>query len=277
MRGLGAVIEAPKCDIGDINVLRDVVEAYRGSMPQVAGCNQSSMVLKDSVLANMSHEDWTASTKPKSAVPGNLHTVLPKGLDFSVLLSSISGIVGWVGQANYAAANTYMDALAHYRHALGERAVALDLGAILDHGVLATNEALRDRILRAGILRGVSSSELLALLDDFCGPSTGGAVAGPHTAAAQVAIGLAPASELKAASPQTPSSLLSLPFYRHVFASTAAASPEQTSGEESIQAPAATRLCVHGQHWRHRLQGAVSMLGHHDARTAGSPGCQSIG
>ncbi|KAI0406929.1 KR domain-containing protein [Xylaria palmicola] len=142
----------------------------------------------------MSHEDWEASTNPKTRGSWNLHTVLPKGLDFFVLLSSITGIVGSAGQANYAAGNTYMDALAHYRNALGERAVALDLGAILDHGVIAANElitilgkihrpkswveetrftrsrhsglcikqALRDRIPSTGLLRGVYSSELLA-------------------------------------------------------------------------------------------------------------------
>lgn len=46
LRGLGAVIETPKCDISDIDALRSVVERYRGSMPPIAGCIQSSMVLR---------------------------------------------------------------------------------------------------------------------------------------------------------------------------------------------------------------------------------------
>ena len=46
LRDLGAVIEAPECDITDINALRKVVEGYRGFMPPIAGCIQSSMVLK---------------------------------------------------------------------------------------------------------------------------------------------------------------------------------------------------------------------------------------
>ncbi|TGJ78460.1 hypothetical protein E0Z10_g10307, partial [Xylaria hypoxylon] len=154
LREQGAVVEAPQCDISDINALRRVIDKHRGSMPPIAGCIQSSMVLKDAVFANMSHEDWEESTNPKTRGSWNLHTVLPKGFDFFVLLSSIAGIVGSAGQANYAAGNTYIDALAHYRNALGERAVALDLGAILDHGVLAANEALRHRVLSAGLLRG---------------------------------------------------------------------------------------------------------------------------
>ncbi|KAK7937187.1 uncharacterized protein PG986_014055 [Apiospora aurea] len=225
LRGLGAVIEAPECDISDIDALRDVIETCRGSMPPIAGCIQSSMVLKDTVFANMSHEDWVASTKPKVRGSWNLHTVLPRGLDFFILLSSISGIVGSAGQANYAAGNTYMDALAHYRNALGERAMALDLGAMLDHGFLAANDALRDRVLSAGLLRGINSTELLALFDHYCDPTSS-----PHEA--QVAVGLAPASELRAASLQTRSPLLSLPFYKHIFTGADDSDKQQAIGDE---------------------------------------------
>ncbi|ESZ91648.1 putative polyketide synthase [Sclerotinia borealis F-4128] len=231
LRELGAVIEAPECDISDIDALRNVLERCRGSMPTIAGCVQSSMVLKDTVFTNMSHEDWVASTNPKVRGSWNLHTVLPGGLNFFILISSISGIVGSAGQANYAAGNTYMDALAHYRNALGERAVALDLGVMLDHGFLATNDALRNRILSAGLLRGISSSELLAILDHYCDPTS--PISSLHTA--QVAIGLAPASEFRAASLQAHSSHLSLPFYRHIFAG--AAEPDQeASGDKFLEA-----------------------------------------
>ena len=175
----------------------------------------------------MPFEDWEASTKPKTRGSWNLHSVLPKGLDFFILLSSISGIVGSAGQANYAAGNTYMDALAHYRNALGERATALDLGVIVDHGFLAANEILRKRILSAGLLRGIDSSELLALLDHYCEPTS------PHTP--QIAIGLAPASELKHASPHSNRSFLSLPFYQHVFAG-AGETNEHASEEDRQEA-----------------------------------------
>ncbi|KAI0139053.1 KR domain-containing protein [Hypoxylon sp. NC0597] len=171
------------------------------------------MVLKDGAFTNMPFEDWEPSTSPKTRGSWNLHSLLPEGLDFFILLSSISRIVGSAGQANCAAGNTYMDALAHYRNSLGERAVALDLGAILDHGVLARDEALGNRILSAGLLRGIRSSEFLALLDHYCEPTC--PVSSPHTP--QIAIGLAPASELKVASPHGHRSFLSLPFYQHLF------------------------------------------------------------
>ncbi|KAG4216756.1 hypothetical protein PC116_g34763, partial [Phytophthora cactorum] len=162
----------------------------------------------------MSYEDWQARTSPKTRGSWNLHTLLPKGLDFFVLLSSISGFIGSAGQANYAAGNTYMDALAHYRHALGERATALDLGVVLDHGVLAADEALRDRILAQGLLTGISFPELLALLDHCCDPES--------PPLPQVAIGLAPASQIKAGGLHGHRAFLSLPFYKHIFNNDAA-------------------------------------------------------
>ncbi|KAI1297828.1 ketoacyl-synt-domain-containing protein [Xylaria venustula] len=225
LREQGAVVEAPQCDISDIYALRRVIDRHRSSMPPIAGCIQSSMVLKDAVFANMSHEDWEASTNPKTSGSWNLHRVLPEGLDFFVLLSSIAGIVGSAGQANYAAGNTYMDALAHYRNALGERAVALDLGAIVDHGVLATNETLRDRIISAGLLRGVYSSELLALLDHYCEPASL-----PRNATIQVAMGLTTSFDLDTSSTPGHRTLLSLPFYSHAFAG--AGGSKSANGEQ---------------------------------------------
>src|ERR1700722_10650329 len=58
----------------------------------------------------------------------NLHELLPLNLDFFILLSSLAGIIGSVSQANYAAGNTYQDALVNYRHAKGLPAQSIDLG-----------------------------------------------------------------------------------------------------------------------------------------------------
>ena len=90
----------------------------------------------------MTFDDWETSIKPKVQDSWNLHSMLPRDLDFFILLSSISGVIGNGGQANYAAGNTSMDALANYRIAHGEKAVSLDLGWMEAEGVVAENEKL---------------------------------------------------------------------------------------------------------------------------------------
>lgn len=54
-----------------------------------------------------------------------------------MLLSFVAGFLGSAVQASYAAGNTHMDSLARYRVAQGEKAIALDLGVMLENGFLA--------------------------------------------------------------------------------------------------------------------------------------------
>lgn len=106
----------------------------------------------------------------------NLHTTAVDqnlSLDFFTMLSSISGLVGQKGQANYAAANVFLDSLALYRRGLDLPACAVDLGVIEDVGYIndhqaiansldikvwrPINEGLLHRILRASIFQQQAS------------------------------------------------------------------------------------------------------------------------
>lgn len=78
----------------------------------------------------MTFDKWQSSTHPKIKGTWNLHQYLPDNLDFFVVLSSISGIIGNPGQSNYAAGNTYEDAVAHYRHARGLKATTFNIGLV---------------------------------------------------------------------------------------------------------------------------------------------------
>jgi hypothetical protein len=80
----------------------------------------------------MTHEDWQAATSPKVQGTLNLHSALTAHA--LVLFSSLSGMGGWSGQANYAAANTSLDASVQFRHGLGLPASALVIGAMQDVG-----------------------------------------------------------------------------------------------------------------------------------------------
>jgi hypothetical protein len=86
----------------------------------------------------MSYQDWRVTVDPKIRGSWNLHTELPIGMDFFILLSSVMGILGSGSLSAYNAGNTYQDALARYRRlACGERATCLDVGAILDADYLS--------------------------------------------------------------------------------------------------------------------------------------------
>lgn len=124
------------------------------------------------MFANMTYNNWKAAVECKSLGSWNLHTLLPSDLDFFVLLSSASGLAGYRGQTNYDAGNTYEDALARYRVSRGQRAIALDLGAMVDDGFLAENRDLLDRVLGYGTLEPISRRKFHGILDYCCDPGT---------------------------------------------------------------------------------------------------------
>ncbi len=92
------------------------------------------------MFENMTFENFQAALRPKFQGSWNLHKTLPTDMDFFLLLSSATGILGNRSQANYAAGNTYQDALALHRHSLGLAATSIDLGSILSVGYVAENK-----------------------------------------------------------------------------------------------------------------------------------------
>lgn len=135
------------CDVADSDDLQSTMAQIFLDMPPVRGVISGAMVLQDSIFQNMAHPQWTAALRPKVSGSWNLHTLLPQDLNFFILLSSQVGIYGNRGQANYAAGCTFQDALCRYRHAMGMKAVSLDLGIMLGVGYIAEAggvDALKD-------------------------------------------------------------------------------------------------------------------------------------
>jgi aryl carrier-like protein len=96
----------------------------------------------------MSIDAWQSVISPKVEGTWNLHkALLSENLDFFVLFSSASGLYGQWGQANYAAANTFLDAFAQYRHGQGLPASVLDIGPIYDIGFVSENIVLRNKLM----------------------------------------------------------------------------------------------------------------------------------
>jgi NADPH:quinone reductase-like Zn-dependent oxidoreductase len=153
-KGVNAV--AYKCDITDRDALEAVLQKCTAEMPPIKGFVNCAMLLKvsffpqlwtrtnrsqDTIFENMTHSDWVAATGPKIQGSWNMHEILPANLDFFIMLSSTSGIIGNPGQANYAAGNTFQNGLAHHRRRKGLKATSIDLSAVTGIGYLAENSA----------------------------------------------------------------------------------------------------------------------------------------
>ena len=80
----------------------------------------------------MTYDKWLGATQCKIAGTWNLHSMLPNDMDFFIMLSSVVSVIGNTGQANYAAGNSYLDALAHLRRNKGMAATSLNVGLVSD-------------------------------------------------------------------------------------------------------------------------------------------------
>ncbi|KAL4745177.1 hypothetical protein BDW72DRAFT_198893 [Aspergillus terricola var. indicus] len=167
----GRRVEVRPCDISDYERLKHVLEKVGQTMPPIKGCIQSAMVLRNKVFSNMTYTEWKEAVACKVAGTWNLHLLLPSGLSFFIMYSSIVGGIGGTAAVNYAAACAYQDALVHYRNSLGERATTLNLGVMLDDGVLRDNDAVRNALTASGYPIGISQREMFALLEYHCDPS----------------------------------------------------------------------------------------------------------
>lgn len=95
----------------------------------------------------MSHEEWEAALAPKVAGTWNLHhATLQHSLDFFVVFGSICGVCGNSGQANYAAANTFLEAFTRYRRQQGLPSSILHLGVVGDVGAASRNSRFVQRV-----------------------------------------------------------------------------------------------------------------------------------
>lgn len=167
----GIRLATPTVDVGDLSAVKKCLLKLQQSMPTIRGCIQATVALRDNLWGNMTLEDWNVGISAKAIGSWNLHVALPADLDFFVLLSSVNGLFGNRAQANYSAGNTFKDALAHHRIDHGQKAVSIDLGLMVDRGLVAENRKLLSGMRRIGHLIDVHMNDLLALMDYYCNPN----------------------------------------------------------------------------------------------------------
>ncbi|KAK3313628.1 hypothetical protein B0H66DRAFT_503226, partial [Apodospora peruviana] len=250
----GCKVSAARGDVTDESFVRNVFRSppvheqpeFSDKTIQIAGVIQAAMVLRDKPYETMTHDDYHTAIKAKVAGTWNLHLAAQQEqpqtpLDFFTLLSSISGVVGNKGQANYAAANAFLDAFAFYRQNLGLRAHTVDLGLIEDVGYVAEvgGAALEARFdkrewtpINEGMLRRILGFSILQQEQSNGGPISA-------ASAAQMITGVAyplPADQ---------SDLVDNARFGYLFTSTSSATSEggvSGGGDQTDQAIRAFRL-----------------------------------
>ncbi|WP_438470993.1 type I polyketide synthase, partial [Streptomyces asiaticus] len=163
---LGAEAHWVACDAADRTALAEVIASVPADHPLTAVIHAAG-VLDDGIIESLTPERVAHVLRPKVDAAWNLHE-LTRDLDLTafVLFSSAAGVFGNPGQGNYAAANTFLDALAQHRRAQGLPAVSLAWGLWEDEGGMAATLADADRQrMSRGSMGALSNAEGLALFD----------------------------------------------------------------------------------------------------------------
>ncbi|KAI0467452.1 PKSKA1 [Xylaria cf. heliscus] len=143
----------------DITSAEDVEAAFRKTSVAIAGIIQGAMVLRDRPFDSMTAQEYNEAVAPKIQGTWNLHNAAIKlnlRLQFFTMLSSISGVAGTRGQANYSAANVFMDSFASYRRQQGLPACSVDLGVIEDSGFIANNDGFKEKHFDSRVYFGIN-------------------------------------------------------------------------------------------------------------------------
>ncbi len=146
-RRKGVEIVLARADVSDKAQLRKVFAHMEENLPPLRGVIHAAGVLDDGSLLNLDPSRMKTVMDPKVEGTRNLHRAtagLP--LDFFVLYSSATSVLGSPGQGNYAAASSYLDAVAHHRQHLGLPALSINWGPWAEVGLAAeATERLKEQ------------------------------------------------------------------------------------------------------------------------------------
>jgi acyl transferase domain-containing protein/acyl-CoA synthetase (AMP-forming)/AMP-acid ligase II/acyl carrier protein len=152
---------------GDVSNKSDVARALsevRNTMPPLRGIIHAAGVLDDHVFLKIEPESFRRVLAPKVLGAWNLHALTADfPLDFFVLFSSVASVLGSPGQANYAAANAFLDGLAEDRRSRGLPCLSINWGPWAEVGMAARAASARAPASR--VMRPLAPAQAFAVLD----------------------------------------------------------------------------------------------------------------
>ena len=174
----GVNVQVAACDMTDAEAVVQMVERTRRIFPPLKGVLHAAAVFDDALLQNLDATRMETVIAPKLLGAWNLHlATLDVPLEYFVLYSSITTIIGNPGQANYVAANASLEGLATMRRQQGLPGIFIGWGPIGDVGYLTRNETVLDSLAQRLGKPPLIAAQALAQLERMLTQGTSLAVA----------------------------------------------------------------------------------------------------
>jgi 1-acyl-sn-glycerol-3-phosphate acyltransferase len=217
LRTAGARVEVMQADVARPEDVDRLLDRVRRELPPLRGVFHAAMVIDDAALAELDADRFRRVLEAKVAGGWNLHErTRGDSLDVFMLFSSIVSLLGNAMQANYGAANAFLDALAHHRRALGLPALAVSWGVLSDTGFVARHHGLASYMASMGLL-GFDSEQAFEMLGSLLQQDVA------HAMAARIDF-----ARLAAASPTA----LASPRIRHLIPTASGADSQATESSD---------------------------------------------
>ena len=161
----GAQISLAKADVSDYEELKNILE--QTTLPPLRGVIHAAGILDDGMLSGQNWQRVEKVMAPKVTGAWNLHQLTAdKALDFFVMFSSAASVLGNRGQGNYAAANAFLDSLAHYRQQQGLVATTINWGPWAQGGMAMSSATIQNNLEKQGF-KPIQSSDGLKLMEQI--------------------------------------------------------------------------------------------------------------
>ncbi|MEU7769046.1 type I polyketide synthase [Nocardia sp. NPDC049190] len=167
LRRDGVEVVVARADIGQRASVARLLADIDDRLPPLRGVLHAAMVLDDRTILELDAERFDRVLAPKVRGAWNLHDLIGnRELDFFVMYSSASALLGSPGQANYAAANAFLGALARHRQYSGRPALCVDWGLYSQRGIMASRDAEGQRLAHRGVgtMTPEQGTDILGLL-----------------------------------------------------------------------------------------------------------------
>lgn len=164
-----------QCDVANLEAVKQLFNEISTNLPPLKGVHHLAGVREDAALLNQTKEKFQSVFRPKALGAWNLHLLTQPQqqqqqphtplveLDFFILHSSVASLFGSPGQANYVAANSFLDALAHHRRSLGLCTLSVNWGAWSDVGMASDAKTTKFITEQLGLGTITSQTALHAL------------------------------------------------------------------------------------------------------------------